>query len=380
LSGKKYKVSDYSLLKARLHRKEEDNKKDFRVRPVFFRLRRPSDREACMQLLKEKPFISVHSEIDAQLKELVKSMHPGKGFTEEEVETAIKLHLNGTLPEEYGVWVYYPWSERLVHLLDEEEFIELRTNRNQFKITREERNLLSTKKIGIIGLSVGQSVALTMAMERTFGELRIADFDTLELSNLNRIRTGLHNLGIPKVVAVAREIAEIDPFLKVTCYGGGVTEKNMENFFLDGGKLDTLVDECDSLDIKLAVRRFARSRRIPVLMDTSDRGMLDIERFDLEPERPLFHGLIHEDLVPEGGSMATEQRIEIAVKIAGGNTISDRLKSSIVQIGKTISTWPQLASSVVLGGAVTTHVCRMILLGLHSRSGRFYVDVDQIIA
>lgn len=373
-------MSDYSLLKKHLRRKEEDNKEDFRVRPVFFRLRQPSDRGACMQLLKEKPFISVHSEIDAQLKELVKSLYPAKGFTEEALKMAVDQHLNGTLPEEYGVWVYYPWSERLVHLLDEEEFIELRTNRNQFKITREERNLLATKKIGVIGLSVGQSVALTMAMERIFGELRIADFDTLELSNLNRIRTGLHNLGIPKVVAVAREIAEIDPFLKVTCYGGGVTEKNMENFFLDGGKLDTLVDECDSLDIKLAVRRFARSRRIPVLMDTSDRGMLDIERFDLEPERPLFHGLINEDLVPEGGSMTTEQRIEIAVKIAGGNTISDRLKSSIVQIGKTISTWPQLASSVVLGGAVTTHVCRMILLGLHSRSGRFYVDVDQIIA
>jgi ribosomal protein S18 acetylase RimI-like enzyme len=27
-------------------------------------------------------------------------------------------------------------------------------------------------------------------------------------------------------------------------------------------------------------------------MDTSDRGLLDIERFDLEPERPIFHGLI----------------------------------------------------------------------------------------
>ena len=27
-------------------------------------------------------------------------------------------------------------------------------------------------------------------------------------------------------------------------------------------------------------------------MDTSDRGMLDIERFDLEPERSIFHGLV----------------------------------------------------------------------------------------
>ncbi len=33
------------------------------------------------------------------------------------------------------------------------------------------------------------------------------NFDTLELSNLNRIRTGVHNMGIPKVVITAREIA-----------------------------------------------------------------------------------------------------------------------------------------------------------------------------
>lgn len=33
------------------------------------------------------------------------------------------------------------------------------------------------KKIGVIGLSEGQSVALTMSMERVYGTLRIADFD-----------------------------------------------------------------------------------------------------------------------------------------------------------------------------------------------------------
>lgn len=27
------------------------------------------------------------------------------------------------------------------------------------------------------------------------------------------------------------------------------------------------------------------------IMDTSDRGLLDVERFDLEPNRPPFHGL-----------------------------------------------------------------------------------------
>ena len=46
--------------------------------------------------------------------------------------------------------------------------------------------------------------------------------------------------------------------------------------------------------MKFAVREHARARRLPVLMATSDRGMFDIERFDLEPDRPLFHGLAGE--------------------------------------------------------------------------------------
>ena len=86
------------------------------------------------------------------------------------------------------------------------------TNDASRSASPEEKETLSKKKIGIIGLSVGQSIALTIAMERTCGELRIADFDILELSNLNRIRAGLPNLGIAKTIVVAREIAEIDPW------------------------------------------------------------------------------------------------------------------------------------------------------------------------
>ena len=62
--------------------------------------------------------------------------------------------------------------------------------------------------------------------------------------------------------------------------------------FLAG--LDIVVEECDSLDMKAVVREGAEARGIPVLMATSDRGLVDVERFDLEPERPILHGLLGE--------------------------------------------------------------------------------------
>src|SRR5690606_14080404 len=151
----------------------------------------------------------------------------------------------------YGLYIYYPWSNKLVHIVTQEEFIELRTSRNKHKITEEEQEKLSKATIGVIGLSVGQSVALTLAMERSFGTLRIADFDTLELTNLNRIRVGISSMGLPKTIVVAREIAEIDPFLKVELFNEGITDKNIDDFFGESKPLDLLIEECDSLPIKI---------------------------------------------------------------------------------------------------------------------------------
>jgi hypothetical protein len=346
--------------------------------PVFFRLSNTSGKDAYQKLLKEHPTLQIRDEIEGQLKELLKSLSPDRKISADEYPALITAHLNETDIREYGVWVYYPWLNMIVHLLDEEEFVEVRTNRNRYKITREEQQLLRSKKIGIIGLSVGQSIALTLAMERTCGELRLADFDTAELSNLNRIRTGVQNLGLMKTIIAAREIKELDPFIKVKIFNDGLTEANTDAFFTDEGKVDLLVEVCDGLDIKILSRYKARELQIPVVMDTNDRGMLDVERFDLEPEREILHGLVN-DLDPGTvGMLSPQDRMNAVMKIVNLEGLSERLKRSLPEIGKTINTWPQLASSVTLGGAITTDMCRRILLDEHRASGRYYVDLDQI--
>ncbi|MDB5005226.1 MAG: Rv1355c family protein [Mucilaginibacter sp.] len=347
--------------------------------PQILRLNNAVDKEVFNDLLAGEKVPFVTDEMYGQLYELIKSRNPSIKIPKEEYPNRINDFLNGTDINEYGAWVYYPWSQRLVHILDEDEFIEVRTNRNQYKITRAERDILGTKKIGIIGLSVGQSIALTLAMERGFGELRLADFDELELSNLNRIRAGVHSLGLPKVVVTAREIAEIDPFLKVTCFFDGLTDKNMDDFFLQNGKLDILVDECDGLDVKINSRIKARELRIPVVMDTSDRGMLDVERFDLEPDRPILHGTVEGVDTSTIKELTNEEKIPIILQMLGIENVSLRIKASMIEVEQTINTWPQLASSVVLGGAVGADVCRRILLDQFHDSGRYYVDLDEIV-
>lgn len=348
--------------------------------PIFFKLSGDQSEHSLLELAEKSGKITIHNHFEEQIKELIKCANPGKPLNQEFYETQRKNYLGTLHPDHCGVWVYYPWNNAIVHILDEDDFITVRTNRNKHKITQQEQELLRTKSIGVIGLSVGQSIALTLAMERTCGELRLADFDTVELSNLNRIRTGLQNLGLKKVILAAREIAEIDPFIKVRIFEHGITDNNVESFFNSPTKLDLLVEVCDGIDVKISSRYKARELGIPVVMDTNDRGMLDVERFDLDPQRPVLHGLA-DGLNPNTiGELTNEQKIPYVLDIVDSSRISSRLKATMLEIGNTVGSWPQLASSVVLGGAITTDICRRILLNEHSISGRFYVDLDDIVS
>jgi hypothetical protein len=280
-----------------------------------------------------------------------------------------------------GAWCYYPWRRTVIHLLDRERFLAVRTNRNRDKITTAEQALLGQKRIGVVGLSVGSAAALVLAQEGLCGELRIADFDTIELSNLNRMRASLLHLGESKAHVAARELAEIDPYLKVRVFPEGVTEGNLERFLLDGGPLDMLVEECDMLPIKLRVREAARRHGIPVLMDTNDRGLLDIERFDREPERPLLHGLLGAYTATSAQTLDAAARRELFFAFFDGeDQLSPRLRESMRRIGKDLVSFPQLASDVHLGAALVAHAVREILLGRLVSSGRHRVDLQELVA
>lgn len=346
-------------------------------KPLFYRLHDPADEKKFNELI-TTPGLSLNDYVFDQVKEYIKFKDPSKPYSPEALEEAAKQHV-GDL-HKYGVWIYYPWSNRLVHTLDKEEFIDVRTSRNQNKITRQERDILGQKKIGVIGLSVGQSVSVTLAMERICGEIRLADFDTLELTNLNRIRTGIHNLGLPKVYSVAREISEIDPFINVICFPEGLTEANMDDFFMVGGKLDLLVEESDGFDIKILSRYKARELQVPVIMEASDRCAVDVERFDLHPQRSILHGIVdHLDINTLKNLKTNDEKIPYMIDMLGLETASLKLKASMLEIGQTINTWPQLASAVTMGGGITADISRRMLLNQYTQSGRFHVDIEELI-
>ncbi len=346
-------------------------------RPHLFRADREADRGRLSELIDEKDPVVVVSTIETQLAELAESRDPTVKDDEPERARRVAAFLDGRAPDEYGCWVLFPWSRHLVQVLPEAEFHEVRASRNRYKITVEEQGRLRSFSVGVVGLSVGQSIATAMALEGCAGRYRLADFDTLALSNLNRLSCGVADLGHNKAVLAARRMFEVDPYLEVTLWEQGVDEDNVDRFLGEGGRVDLLVEECDDLFMKVYLRERARALRIPVVMETNDRGMLDIERFDLEPGRELLHGLIGQVRAQDLKGLPTKEKVPFILRILGD--MSPRLAASLVEIDQTISSWPQLGSGAMLGGAVASDAARRLLLGQLEASGRFYVDVHQLV-
>src|SRR5690606_10343321 len=99
--------------------------------PIIFKPENGHDASGLHELLSNTKGIVIIDEMESHLRELIKCQHPAEKLTESRYLQLIDEHLAGKSIQDYGVWVYYPWSNKLIHLLGEEEFIEVRTNRNR---------------------------------------------------------------------------------------------------------------------------------------------------------------------------------------------------------------------------------------------------------
>lgn len=315
------------------------------------------------------------SRMAGQWREWLRCEDPVKGrdLTDAEVDAAFEARQAASETGRYGTVVWYPWRKQGLLLLEEAEFVAVRTNRNQLKIRPEEQARLAGKAVGIVGLSVGRSMALALAMERIVGKLHIADDDTIELSNLNRMACSLFELGTEKWCSTARAIAEVDPYLDVEVWPRGFQPEDMADF-MDG--LDLIVDACDGPAAKALLRLGARDRRLPLLMETNDRGLIDVERYDLEETRDFLHGRVTAEQLTElaQGGTWTREWLDAFVDLSA---ISPRAMDSLAEVGKTLAGWPQLHSDVALGAGAAAAIIRRILLGEAVADQRLRIDLHE---
>ena len=276
-----------------------------------------------------------------------------------------------------GNWVYYPWSKKLIHFLPKDLHNELRTSRNKNLITHEEQEKFRKFRVGIAGLSIGQSVAYTLAVKGGCENMHLADFDVIAATNTNRIRASFDSIGMNKTIYISQLIYEINPFSKLTLFTDGLTKENMDRFF---SGIDAVIDEVDHFPTKVRIREEAKKRKIPVLMaaDVANSVVLDVERYDLNKGQQFFNGKLNDNDIKliNSPEFSMETMAYLFFKLTGTENVHPRLIESGKLIGKELAGPPQLGSTAFLSGVSVSHAIRKIANGENLPSSTIKIDLD----
>lgn len=131
-----------------------------------------------------------------------------------------------------------------------------------FDLSQQEK--LQESCVGIIGAgALGSVVAMYLAAAGV-GILRIADFDTIALSNLQRqVFFSERGIGESKCHTLAERVSNLNSHTKVKCVCEAITNDNIDEF-AEG--CDVIAECTDKISSKIAVVESLQRLRIPVVV------------------------------------------------------------------------------------------------------------------
>lgn len=352
--------------------------------PILIKMQDKDAEKRLEEVIKANPDMELIDNYDEQYAELLLSKNAHLYRANYDVQVAsiqdlLAKHYGKHKPWQLGTWVYFPWKRQLVHVLEQTDFEDLRTIRNRDLITAAEQQKLLGYKAVTFGMSVGSGGALALGITGISRQTRLVDGAVISGSNLNRILTGVASVGQSKALTVGHQLYEMNPYSDISYYDK-VTKENIEEIFDKPWTVDIAIDEIDDIEMKIHIRHQARKRHLPVLMATElgDTIMLDVERFDLEPNRPILHGIIPhiEELLTKEIENYREWT-KHAVRIIDPKNMHIKMQKSLLKIGTSIVTHPQLGSTVMATGGVLAFAVKNIALGAPLESGRYVISLEK---
>lgn len=97
-------------------------------------------------------------------------------------------------------------------------------------------------------------------------EITVVDFDTIDITNLNRQIIATQNtIGNYKADAIKERILSINPAVKVNSYREKFSEETASIFFNDNSKYSYVIDAIDLVKHKIKIIELSKERKIPVI-------------------------------------------------------------------------------------------------------------------
>ncbi|MGL5053995.1 MAG: tRNA threonylcarbamoyladenosine dehydratase, partial [Cetobacterium sp.] len=134
----------------------------------------------------------------------------------------------------------------------------------------------------IFGVGGVGGFAVESLVRAGVGELTVVDFDTIDITNLNRqIIATQDTIGQDKVEAIKNRALSINPNIKINIYKEKFSKEKKELFFSESKKYTYIIDAIDLITAKLDLITIAKELNIPIIssMGTGNKinpTMLDI--------------------------------------------------------------------------------------------------------
>lgn len=204
----------------------------------------------------------------------------------------------------------------------------------QIDVSGQER-LLSSRAL-VIGLGgLGAPVSLYLAAAG-IGELTLVDFDTVDLSNLQRqIIHGTKDIERPKVESARDRLADINPECRIRCLNHRLSETELQE---EIQRTDVVIDCSDNFETRFAINRACVESGTSLVSGAVIRleGQLSVFK-PAESDSPCYACLYREEgedetrcsetgvLAPVVGIIGSMQATEAIKVLLGWETLKGRL-------------------------------------------------------
>ncbi len=195
---------------------------------------------------------------------------------------------------------------------------------------------LLAARVLIIGLGgLGSPVAMYLAAAGV-GHLILADFDAVDLTNLQRqIAHTSARIGVNKAVSAAQSLRELNPQVAIECIENVLDAENLAE---QVARAEVVVDCTDNFATRFAINAACFSAKVPLVSGAAIRLEGQVAVFDARHETsPCYRCLYEEDsddatcaangvLAPLVGIIGAMQALETIKLICGfGTSLTGRL-------------------------------------------------------
>ncbi len=230
--------------------------------------------------------------------------------------------------------------------------------REELLIGKENIEKLKKSHVIVFGLGGVGGFVVEALVRGGIGELTVVDFDTVDITNINRqIIATTNTIGRVKTELIIERAKSINPDIKITGIPTRYVPENAEEFFRDK-KYDYVVDAIDLVTSKLSLIEMAKKNNIPIIssMGTGNKInplMLEIQDINKTSVCPLARVIRRELKSRRINKLKVLYSKEVPRKPENLDGSREKMKN----VGS-ISFVPSVAG-LIIGGEVIKDICNL---------------------